>query len=77
MAVLFENFLVLCLACREKTARAGREKNGAGRTLRAICPCGASIQAGIATRAGRMIANTISHERSSRTHVAPQPASPP
>ena len=59
MAVLFEKFTIRCPACGEKTARAGRERDGMGRTFRTICPCGASVQAGVVTRAGKNIAHDI------------------
>lgn len=74
MAVLFEMFRILCPVCREPTARVGIEKNGLGRTYRTICQCGASVQAGIVTRAGKNIAHQMTHARP-RKPIAPLPVS--
>ena len=74
MAVKFELFLIRCPVCGENTARVGIGKGGIGRTFRTICPCGASLQAGRSTRAGKSIAHQIAHARP-RTPIAPRPVS--
>ena len=63
MAVLFEMFRIPCPLCGEKTARVGRERDGAGRTLRVLCGCGTNLQVGITTNAGKNIARDIALAR--------------